>query len=116
VAVDSLVAHGSIISGSHVANSLLSTNVRVNDYSHVTRSVLLPDVVIGKHCRIDRAIIDKKTVIPDNTVIGENRSNDSRLYYVSPGGITLVTPEMLGQGLHRNNPNLLAGSYERVNP
>jgi glucose-1-phosphate adenylyltransferase len=101
MAVDSIVAHGSIVSGSLVENSLLSTNVRVSDYSHITRSVLLPDVVIGQHCRIDRAIIDKKTVIPDGTVIGFNRKSDAELYHVSPGGIALVTPEMLGQDFYR---------------
>lgn len=111
MAVDSLVAHGSIVSGSLVENSLLSTNVRVDDYSHITRSVLLPGVRIGQHCRIDRAIIDKRTVIPDGTVIGSDPLIDSERFYVSPGRITLVTPDMLGQDIRRVNPNLINSSF-----
>lgn len=116
MAVDSLVAHGSIISGSLVENSLLSTNVRVNDHSHITRTVLLPDAVIGHNCRIDRAIIDKRTVIPDGTVIGSDPDKDAARYHVSPGGITLVTPEMLGQGIRSINPNLINSFGGKVNP
>jgi glucose-1-phosphate adenylyltransferase len=88
----------------------------VNDHSHITRTVLLPDVVIGQNCRIDRAIIDKRTVIPDGTVIGSDRKKDAARYHVSPGGITLVTPEMLGQGIHSINPNLINSFVGKANP
>jgi glucose-1-phosphate adenylyltransferase len=33
-------------------------------------------------------------------VIGENRAEDENRFHVSPGGVILVTPEMLGQRLH----------------
>jgi glucose-1-phosphate adenylyltransferase len=100
LAVDSMVSGGCIISGSEVRHSLLFSNVRVNSYSQVSDSVILPDVNIGRHCRIHRAIIDKGCKIPANTVIGENPEEDRQRFYVSPGGVVLVTPENFGQLLH----------------
>ncbi len=100
MAVDSMVSGGCIISGSKVKRSLLFSNVRINSFCHIEESVVLPDVVIGRHCRIRKAIIDKGCKIPEGTVIGENRQEDSQRFYVTDGGITLVTADMLGQDLH----------------
>jgi glucose-1-phosphate adenylyltransferase len=100
MAVDSMVSGGCVISGAEVKHSLLFSNVRVNSYSKVKDSVILPDVNVGRHCRITKAIIDKGCHIPPNTVIGENPEEDRKRFYVSPGGVVLVTPEALGQRLH----------------
>lgn len=100
MAVDSMVSGGCIISGSKVKRSLLFSNVRVNSFCHIEESVVLPDAVIGRRCRIHKAIIDKGCKIPEGTVIGENRQEDRQRFYVTDGGITLVTADMLGQDLH----------------
>lgn len=96
MAVDSMVSGGCIISGASVKHSLLFSNVKVNSYSSVQDAVVLPDVEIGGNCRIRRAVIDKGCLIPPGTVIGEDPVEDNKRYYVSPKGIVLVTPEMLG--------------------
>jgi glucose-1-phosphate adenylyltransferase len=63
--------------------------------------VVLPDVDIGEDCRIRRAIIDRGCVIEAETVIGEDPDADrERGFRVTKSGITLVTPDMLGQHLH----------------
>lgn len=100
MAVDSMVSGGCIISGSEVRHSLLFSNVRVNSFSVVRDSVVLPEVNIGRHCRITKAIIDRGCHIPANTVIGEDLEEDRKRFYVSPGGVVLVTPDVLGQRLH----------------
>jgi glucose-1-phosphate adenylyltransferase len=100
LAVDSMVSGGCVISGSEVRHSLLFSNVRVNSYSEVVDSVIMPDVNIGRHCRIRRAIIDKGCKVPANTVIGEDLEEDRKRFYVSPNGVTLVTPDNFGQLLH----------------
>ncbi|KPK39650.1 MAG: glucose-1-phosphate adenylyltransferase [Gammaproteobacteria bacterium SG8_47] len=101
MAVDSMVSGGCIISGALVRHSLLFSNVVVDSFATVEHSVVLPDVRIGTGARIHRAVLDRGCIIPDGTVIGENLEQDSERFYVSPGGVTLVTPEMLGQELHR---------------
>jgi glucose-1-phosphate adenylyltransferase len=100
MAVDSMVSGGCIISGSKVSNSLLFSNVRLNSYSEVNDSVILPNVDIGRHCRITKAVIDKGCKIPEGTIIGEDLEADAKRFLVSPGGVLLVTGEMLGQVLH----------------
>ncbi|MGR9072941.1 MAG: glucose-1-phosphate adenylyltransferase [Gammaproteobacteria bacterium] len=99
-AVDSMVSGGCVISGSTVRHSLLFTNVRVNSYSLVQDSVVFPEVNIGRHCRITKAIIEKGCNIPEGTIIGENQAEDEKRFYVSPGGVVLVTTDMLGQSRH----------------
>ena len=97
MAVDSMVSAGCIVSGSLVRHSLLSNNVRVNSFSVIEDSVLLPGVVIGRHCRIRRAIIDSDCKIPEGTVIGLDSQEDKERFHVTPNGIVLVCPDMLGQ-------------------
>jgi glucose-1-phosphate adenylyltransferase len=100
MAVDSMVSGGCIISGSKVSNSLLFSNVRLNSYSELNDSVILPNVDIGRHCRISKAVIDKGCKIPEGTIIGKDLEADAKRFLVSPGGVVLVTGEMLGQVLH----------------
>lgn len=101
MAVDSLVSGGCIISGALIKRSLLFSNCRVLSHSAVEETVVLPDVEIGKHCRIKRAIIDRGAIIEDGMVIGEDKEADkARGFRVSEKGITLVTPDMLGQSIH----------------
>lgn len=98
-AIDSLVSGGCIISGARVKRCVISSGTTIESYSHIKDSVILPKVKIGKNCHINRAIIDKSCVIPDGTVIGENLEEDAKKFHVSPEGIVLVTPTMLGQNL-----------------
>lgn len=100
MAVDSMVSGGCIISGALICHSLLFSNVTVDNHTKVDSSVILPNVTIGKNCRIYHAIIDKDCIIPDDTVIGVNEEDDKKRFHVSPNGVVLVTPEMMGQVVH----------------
>jgi len=100
MALDSMVSGGCLISGATVRHSLLFSNVRVNSYSVLQDVVALPNVRIGRNCRVTKAVIDKGCDLPDGTVIGEDAETDAERFYVSPNGVVLVTPEMLGQELH----------------
>ncbi|MCF6209636.1 MAG: glucose-1-phosphate adenylyltransferase [Gammaproteobacteria bacterium] len=100
MAVDSMVSGGCVVSGALVRHSLLFSNVRVNSFSTVNDSVILPNVEIGRHSCIKKAIIDQGCKIPEGSVIGENPAEDAKRFHVTPNGVTLVVPEMLGQELH----------------
>jgi glucose-1-phosphate adenylyltransferase len=100
MAVDSMVSGGDIISGSTVRHSLLFSNVSVSDFCLIEDSLILPNVSIGERCRLKKVIVEKGCTLPPGTVIGEDHAQDEKRYYVSPGGVTVVTPEMLGQELH----------------
>jgi glucose-1-phosphate adenylyltransferase len=100
-AIDSMVSGGCIISGSVLKRSLLFSNVRVHSFSSIEDTVVLPEVTIGEHCRIRRAVIDAHCYIPPGTVIGYDPEDDARRFYISPKGVVLVVPEMLGQETRR---------------
>lgn len=101
MAVDSLVSGGCIISGACVRNSLLFSNVHVRSYSNVEESVILPNVKVSRNVTLKRVVVDKGCVIPEGMTVGINREEDVRRFFVSENGITLITPDMLGQEVHR---------------
>ncbi len=101
MAVDSLVSGGCIISGACVRNSLLFSNVHVHSYSNVEDSVILPNVKVSRNVTLKRVVVDKGCVIPEGLTAGINREEDARRFFVSENGITLITPDMLGQEVHR---------------
>ena len=92
-ALDSLVAHGSIISGGIVRNSVLSYNVFVQSWSRVEESVIMENVVVGRQSRIKKAIIAEGARIPPRTEIGYNPRKDRKRFTVTPRGITVVKRE-----------------------
>ena len=101
MAIDSLVSGGCIISGSTVRRSLLFSNVRVNSYCNIEDSVLLPNVDVCRGVTLKRVIVDKNCNIPEGLEVGINPEEDRKRFHVSPNGVTLITPDMLGQKTHR---------------
>jgi glucose-1-phosphate adenylyltransferase len=100
-AIQSMVSGGCIVSGATVRKSVLFSGCRIHSYSKVNDSVVLPDVRVEQNCRVNRAIIDRGTVLPEGTVVGEDAKADrDRGFRVTDSGLTLVTAEMLGQQLH----------------
>lgn len=100
MAVDSMVSGGCIISGAVVRHSLLFSNVVVHEHALIQDSVILPNVTVGEGARVRKAVVDKGCIIPPGMVIGEDLAEDRKRFEVSPGGVVLVTPEMLNQPLH----------------
>ena len=100
-AMDSLVSGGCIISGATVRRSLLSSRVRVGDRSLVEDSIILPNVSIGSHVTLKRTVVDKYCSIADGFTAGIDSEKDRQHFHVTEGGVTLITPEMLGQRAHR---------------
>jgi glucose-1-phosphate adenylyltransferase len=98
--VDSLIAGGCIVSGSTVRNSLLFSNVRVHSYCSIDEAVVLPDVEIGRGAALRRVVVDRRVRIPPGLRAGFDPEEDRRRFHVTDKGITLITPEMLGERLH----------------
>ena len=83
-----------------VRHSLLFSNVCVESRAYVAESVILPDVVVEANAVVKNAVVDRGCRIPQGMVIGEDPEQDAEYFDVSPGGVVLVTPEMLGIHLH----------------
>ncbi len=79
VAEDSVVGSGCIISGGTVRNSVLSSNVIVEDGAIIEGSVLMPGVRVGKGgAVVRRAILDKNVVVGDGEQLGVDPRRRSR--------------------------------------
>jgi len=95
MAVDSLVSGGCIVSGSHVARSVLSHNVRVHSFCDIRGAVLLPGVSVSRHARLRDVVVDSGVQIPPGLVVGEDPEADARRFRRSAGGVTLITQPMI---------------------
>ena len=100
-ATDSLVSGGCIISGACVTGSVLFSDVRVDSFCTIESSVILPKVTINRNVVLKNVVIDRGCKIPEGMQIGVDLELDAKRFYVSEKGITLVTPDMLGQDLYR---------------
>ena len=98
-AVDSLVSGGCIVSGSWIARSVLFSNVKLNSYGSIEDSVILPEVVLNRGVKLKRCVVDKHCVLPAGLEVGFDPVEDARRFHVTEGGITLITPDMLGQAV-----------------
>jgi glucose-1-phosphate adenylyltransferase len=96
-AISSMVSGGCIISGTEVRESLLFTRVHTNSYSQLVRAVVLPDVVVERHARLRNVVIDHGVVIPRGLVVGEDPEEDATWFHVTPGGVTLITEDMIAR-------------------
>lgn len=99
-ALDSMVSGGCIISGGIVRRSLLFSNVQVHSYSNLEDSVILPNVDVGRNAFLRRVVVEKNCKIPEGLRVGFDSAEDSKQFYVTKKGTTLITPEMLGQKIH----------------
>ena len=104
MAVDSLISSGCIVSGAIVRRSVLFSKVRVEDGALIEESAILPYVKIGRKVRLRRVGVDKYCQLPDGFQAGIDTAADrDRGFHVTERGITLVTPEMLGQQFRAEN-------------
>ncbi|PMJ88287.1 glucose-1-phosphate adenylyltransferase [Vibrio sp. 10N.261.55.A7] len=90
--INSLISSGVINSGGSVQNSVLSSNVRIDDGATIADSILFDYVHVGENCQLKNCIIDKHVRIPAYTEIGINPIEDAKRFSISENG-TVVVPE-----------------------
>ncbi len=90
LAIDSIVAGSSIISGGIVKGSVLGRGVRVHTGALVEDSVIFDNGDIGRHAKVRRAILDKNAKILERAEIGYNLDEDRKKYWVTENGIVVV--------------------------
>ena len=95
--VNTLVSGGCIVSGSHVANSVFFSNVRVDSFCNIEQAVVLPGVTIERNCRIRKVVIDRGCVLREGLVVGEDAVADAARFERTEGGVVLITRDMLAK-------------------
>jgi glucose-1-phosphate adenylyltransferase len=90
LAIDSIVAGSSIVSGGSVRGSILGRGVRVHTGASVEDSVLFDNCDVGRRACVRRAILDKNVKIPEGARIGYDLEADRQKYHVTESGIVVV--------------------------
>lgn len=90
MAVDSIVANGTIISGARVKHSVVFNNVFLHSCGEINDCLLFNGCNIGRSVRMNKVICDKFVTIEDNTVIGFDLERDAQRFHVTPEGIVVI--------------------------
>lgn len=90
MAVDSIVAGSSIVSGGYVKGSVLGRGVRVHTGSRIENSVIFDNCDIGRYAKVRNAILDKNVKIPQHAEVGYNLEEDAKKYHVTESGIVVI--------------------------
>ncbi len=90
MAVDSIIAGSSIVSGGSVRGSVLGRGVRVHTGAMVEDSVIFDNCDIGRHAKVRRAILDKNVKVPEGANVGYDLDEDRRRYHVTESGIVVI--------------------------
>jgi glucose-1-phosphate adenylyltransferase len=97
VVANTLVSGGSIIAGSRISDSVLFSTVQVRSFCHLEQVVVLPNVTIGRGCHLRKVVIDRRCVVPDGLVVGEDPVLDARRFERTASGVVLINTEMLAR-------------------
>lgn len=90
VAVQSVIAGGSIVAGGYVKDSVLGRNVFVDAGARVVDSILQDNVTIGPGAHVVRAIVDKNAQVPAGCVITPDTDPTIPGSVMTASGITVV--------------------------
>ncbi|HEX4165025.1 MAG TPA: glucose-1-phosphate adenylyltransferase [Bryobacteraceae bacterium] len=90
MAVDTIIAGSSIVSGGFVKGSILGRGVRIHTGAHVEESVIFDNCDVGRHAKVRRAILDKNVKLAPGTHVGYNLDEDRKRYHVTDSGIVVI--------------------------
>jgi glucose-1-phosphate adenylyltransferase len=90
MAIDSIIAGSTIVSGGVVKCSVLGRGVRIHTGAYVESSVIFDNCDIGRRAKVRHAILDKNVKIPEGAEIGYNLDKDREKYHVTDSGIVVI--------------------------
>ena len=90
MAIDTIIAGSSIVSGGSVKGSVLGRGVRIHTGASVEDSIIFDNCDIGRHAKVRRAILDKNVKVPEHASIGYDLKADAKKYHVTESGIVIV--------------------------
>lgn len=91
MAVDSIIAGSSIVSGAMVKRSVLGRGVRIHSGAVIEDSVIFDNCDVGRHAKVRRAILDKNVKLPEYTQVGfDPEADKKRGWHVTESGITVI--------------------------
>ncbi len=93
-----MVSGGCRIGRCVLRNSMMFSNSVVHRNTKIKDCLVLPEGEVGEGAQLKNVIVDNGCKIPANSMIGYDPEEDRKKYFVSEGGVTVVTRMMLGDG------------------
>jgi glucose-1-phosphate adenylyltransferase len=90
MAIDTIIAGSSIVSGGSVKGSVLGRGVRVHTGASIEDSIIFDNCDVGRHAKVRKAILDKNVKVPEHASIGYDLEADKKKYHVTDSGIVIV--------------------------
>ena len=87
---NSIIAEGGLVQRARIRNSVIRTNVLIEDGVSVEDSIIMDHVVLKKGCKLKRVIVDKKNVIGEKEQIGFVPEKDRFRCHIDSSGIAIV--------------------------
>lgn len=87
---NSIIAEGGLIKRARIRNSVIRTNVLIEDGVSVEDSIIMDHVVLRKGCKLKRVIVDKNNVIGEKEQIGFDSEKDRFRCHIDSSGIAIV--------------------------
>lgn len=84
-----------ISDGVKIRNSIVRREAFIEEDVELEDCIIMDYVRIGKGARLRRVIVDRHNHIEPGTRIGFDRTQDEKLYTVSPGGVVVVPQGMI---------------------
>jgi glucose-1-phosphate adenylyltransferase len=86
----SLIAEGSIIHNAEIRNSVIRSDVVIEDGVRVEDSLIMDHSVLRRGCRLRRVIVDKHNVVKTGEEIGFNPEADRLSCHIDVSGIAIL--------------------------
>jgi glucose-1-phosphate adenylyltransferase len=87
---NSLLGPGCLIKGAQIRNSIIRSEVLIEEDVEIEGSIILDRTIIRKGARVHRAIVDSDNIIPLNTRIGAAFEKLAEGHFRTDSGITVV--------------------------
>lgn len=87
---NSLLGAGCLIKGALVRNSIIRSEVLIEEGVEISGSIILDRVILRQGCKLHRVIVDSDNIIPPGTLIGDLFGPAAENYHHTPSGITVV--------------------------
>ncbi len=87
---NSIIAEGSVVKRARIVNSVLRSNVSVENGAVVEDSLIMDNVVIRKGAKLRRVIVDKHNVIEEGEEIGRDPEKDRFRCHIDSSGIAII--------------------------
>lgn len=87
---NSIIAEGGVIHKAKIRNSVIRSDVTIEDDVSVENCIIMDDVVLKKGCKLKKVIVDKFNVIDAGEQIGFDPDKDRFRCHIDSSGIAIV--------------------------